>query len=368
MHEVESAIGISSEDESDEEEGLSHEDSEEESDSGVEEEDEDNTSESDDEFEDQGSSDDEEDSDAEHRSIVSDESDNDSTDLKGKAAVESAESGFRKYPSLVGKARSLQLLKDKAAGKTALQDQLHTDDLSSDDENANGLNTIGRVPLHWYDSFDHIGYDNSGAKVVKANDGKDLLDRAIENRDNPEAKRTVYDMYNARSVVLSKREIELARRMEAGAFAHPEFEAEPDYVDYYSSKKLDVPISGTDPRKANFVPSKWEMMKVYKIREAMKEGRYVSKYAKNEMKTDDPEQLFEIWKDMEEDELEEHKRAKFHLPAPKVISYYYYYYYYYPSCSPIFHLFFVSLFSTALSMSLHNPDAAPGSCGVVQPT
>lgn len=33
------------------------------------------------------------------------------------------------------------------------------DDLSSDDENDGGGNRIGRVPLHWYDGLDHIGYD-----------------------------------------------------------------------------------------------------------------------------------------------------------------------------------------------------------------
>ena len=36
---------------------------------------------------------------------------------------------------------------------------MHMDDLSSDDENDGGGNRIGRVPLHWYDGLDHIGYD-----------------------------------------------------------------------------------------------------------------------------------------------------------------------------------------------------------------
>jgi len=37
--------------------------------------------------------------------------------------------------------------------------------------------------------------------------------------------RTVYDAYNDRKVVLTDREMEIIRRIQSGAFAHPEFEA-----------------------------------------------------------------------------------------------------------------------------------------------
>lgn len=53
---------------------------------------------------------------------------------------------------------------------------MHTDDLSSDDEA--GGNAIGRVPLHWYDEFEHLGYDVHGRKVLKSKRG-DGLDQAI---------------------------------------------------------------------------------------------------------------------------------------------------------------------------------------------
>lgn len=43
---------------------------------------------------------------------------------------------------------------------------MHMDDLSSDDDEAGGGNRIGRVPLHWYAEFDHIGYD---VKVMMIN-------------------------------------------------------------------------------------------------------------------------------------------------------------------------------------------------------
>ncbi len=39
-------------------------------------------------------------------------------------------------------------------------------------------------------------------------------------------RRTIYDAYNDRNVILTERDLEIIRRMQAGAFAHPEFEAE----------------------------------------------------------------------------------------------------------------------------------------------
>jgi ribosome biogenesis protein ERB1 len=48
-----------------------------------------------------------------------------------------------------------------------MQRTLDTDDLSSDDEEADG-NTIGRVPLHWYDAYDHIGYDTNEQKLIRS--------------------------------------------------------------------------------------------------------------------------------------------------------------------------------------------------------
>jgi ribosome biogenesis protein ERB1 len=99
---------------------------------------------------------------------------------------------------------------------------MHTDDLSSDDEDADGTgNRIGRVPLHWYEDYDHIGYDAHGGKVVKqgggASGGGDMLDEAIRQSDNvASGKFVVHDALNARDVELTPRQIELIRRIQSG--------------------------------------------------------------------------------------------------------------------------------------------------------
>lgn len=111
---------------------------------------------------------------------------------------------------------------------------MHTDDFSSDDEDDEGSgNRIGRVPLHWYDEHDHIGYNVHGSKVAKsssANSG-DMLDKAIAfSEEKAENKFTVHDALNDRNVALTERQLDLIRRIQGGAYAHPEFDGTPDYV------------------------------------------------------------------------------------------------------------------------------------------
>lgn len=275
---------------------------------------EDEDDEDEDEFEDQGSSD-EEDL-LEKQGIESDDEDDaerdDLADTR-QEAVHTAEKSIRNWT--VGRERALELQKSKAAGSLDVQQFLHIDDLSSDDEEADG-NTIGRVPLHWYDAYDHIGYDVSGKKIVKQAK-RDRLDIAIDNKDNASSNRTVYDMYNDRDVVLSERDLEIIRRLQAGAFAHPEHNDTPDYIDYFSGIKEEMPIMAAPEPKRRFTPSKWEMMRVMKIVKAMKEGRYVSEEEKRADKKTKPP-VYMIWNDTEDEVLAESRRYRFHLPAPKI--------------------------------------------------
>eukprot|EP01035_Chromulina_nebulosa_P018965 gene18965-24775_t len=199
------------------------------------------------------------------------------------------------------------------------QEYIHTDDLSSDDEDITDKNTIGRVPLHWYDAYDHIGYNISGEKLIKRK-GKDRIDLALSMHDDPLARRTVYDMYNDKEVVLSDRDLEIIRRIQAGTYAHPEHNDMPDYVDYESSKKEIMPLSAMPEPKRRFLPSKWEMMRVMKIVKAIKEGRYVDKKQLKDKEKETINNLYLIWNDQEDEIVAESLslRAQYHLPAPKI--------------------------------------------------
>lgn len=266
-----------------------------------------NESESDDEFEDQGSSDDEEN--------YNNEDEEESNDSEEDELIQNMEIHARKWKT--GRSRIEELQKQNSTPSGQLERQLHIDDLSSDDEDGEGNNTIGRVPLHWYDAYDHIGYNISGEKIIKPK-GKDSIDHAIENKDDPKAAHTVYDMYNGRYVTLSERDLEIIRRVQSGAFAHPEHNDTPDYVDYYSSIIEDMPIRATPEPKRRFITSKWETMKVMKILKAIKEGRYVFSDEKAKQQKAQESSVYMIWNDTEDEILADSKRNRFHLPAPKV--------------------------------------------------
>lgn len=255
----------------------------------------------DDDFEEQGSSDDDEDR------LERQEQADDDSDADDNVAIE-----YEQEPRVAS--------------------WMHTDDLSSDDDDddADGTgNRIGKVPLHWYDDYEHIGYDAKGQKVQKSaskSDG-DLLDQAIAMQDNmAQGKFVVHDGLNDRHVELTPRQLELIRRVQAGAYAHPEHESNPDYIDYFSG--VDPEISGLNADryepKARFQPSRWEQMQVERLLEKLKAGYINMDYLTgkirdmNDAKKDkDPKKPFMLWKGDEEDELAMRKGPQ-HIAAPKL--------------------------------------------------
>ncbi|CAI5723856.1 unnamed protein product [Peronospora destructor] len=243
--------------------------------------------EEDDEFEDQGSSSDDDSGDEE-------EEDAELTELEKKT---------RRFT--VDREKEIQKMRED--GPLSVASQLHVDDLSSDDEE--NVNTIGNVPLRWYEDYDHIGYNVEGKKIIKSNNG-DGIDNAIAAKDDPNYDRTVYDAYNDRMIVVSDRDMEIIRRMQAGAFAHPEFEAYPDYVDIYSSNKIIHSMGNDVEPKSRFLPSKWERMKVIKIIKGIKEGR---------IKLDkDPEKKPEVYQMWFDDDQAQIRKGPANVQAPKM--------------------------------------------------
>eukprot|EP00953_Heterococcus_sp_UTEX-ZZ885_P023178 12759-Heterococcus_DN1.PRE.2 len=215
-------------------------------------------------FEDQGS--DSDDDDVLRAQAASDSEEEQEDEEEDGVASASAAAGAKestRHTWSAMDARDLDIAASKRDGSLAAAKHLHVDDLSSDDDEDN-RNTIGRVPLHWYDEYDHIGYDRTGAKVMKG-PVIDGVDAALAARDDPNFTRTVYDAYNDRRVVLSDRELELVRRLQAGAFPHPEFAAEEDYSDYFTYKVEQSSIQAGDEPKRRFLPSKWEAMRVHKL-------------------------------------------------------------------------------------------------------
>ena len=49
------------------------------------------------------------------------------------------------------------------------------------------MNTIGNVPVEWYEEYPHLGYDVDGKKIMKPAKG-DELDKFLSNMDDPAAR------------------------------------------------------------------------------------------------------------------------------------------------------------------------------------
>lgn len=267
-------------------------------------------------FEDQGSSD-------EDDSLLKNQKDEEESDDEDVAI------SYEKVPRTWTMGTS-QKRNGEGDAKTAAW--MHTDDWSSDDDDAEGIgNRIGRVPIHWYDDFDHVGYDTHGNKVVKsasAAGAGDRIDQAIELQDNmAKGKFVVHDMLNDRNVQLSTRQLELIRRVQGGAFAHPEHDSTPEYIDYFSGVNKEISGLGSDQyeRKARFQPSKWEKMQVDKLLEKLENGDINMDYLTGKIrdmnevhrKKEGPEKPFMLWTGEEEDLLNMRKGPQ-HIAAPKL--------------------------------------------------
>ena len=318
-----------------------------------------------DEFEEQGSSDDDDDLlNGKDDDGEEEESDDEDVEILDEIDVANMD-GPRSWPKAMKKKRGVDG-KDKnsnimggatnASGKqggdatkkhpstttldeAATAQYMHTDNLSSDDEDDDGTNNrIGRVPLHWYDDYSHIGYDAHGNQVIKSSsssNNKDLLDQALDAENSLQTKNkfTVYDELNARDVTLTPRQIELIRRLQSGAYAHPEHNANPDYIDYYSG--VNPELSGLNSnkyeKKTRFQPSKWEKLQVRRLLHRLKCGSINMDYLEGKVRDmndlvkrtnedgeeDGSDKPFQLWKGDEEDELALRKGPQ-HMPAPKV--------------------------------------------------
>lgn len=47
-------------------------------------------------------------------------------------------------------------------------------------------NTVGNVPLQWYDDFPHVGYDLDGRRIYKPVRTPDELDQFLDKMDDPD--------------------------------------------------------------------------------------------------------------------------------------------------------------------------------------
>ena len=180
-------------------------------------------------------------------------------------------------------------------------------------------NTIGNVPLKWYDDYEHIGYDLDGKKIAKPKSSEhknDQLDEFLDKMEDPNYWRTVTDQQTGQKIVLTDEDIDLIKRLTKRKYGNKDVE-EYETAPVFTQDEMKTPLSGRPEHKRSFIPSKWEKLQVGKYVHAIKMGWIKPRLEKAKKKVDEEQpEFYDLWGD-EKDE-DKNKKHLHHLPAPKL--------------------------------------------------
>lgn len=168
---------------------------------------------------------------------------------------------------------------------------------ASDDSDAPAtINTIGNIPLSFYDSYPHIGYDINGKKIARPAKGE-ALDALLDSIDVPKGWTGLTDPATGKPLQLSQEELEILRKIQMNEVPEEGYDPYPAMVEYFSGKLEVMPLSAAPEPKRRFVPSKHEAKRVMKIVRAIREGRILPyKPPPTEDKDEDLEiKTYDVW-------------------------------------------------------------------------
>lgn len=182
-------------------------------------------------------------SDGDSENISEKDSDSDvSTPKKTETKAESsnADSGFendnetQKPSKAIAKSKPSAVKSKQPLAKPELSIHNQTNDEYADHDTSDEediRNTVGNVPLNWYDDYKHLGYDWDGKQIVKP-PKRDGIDEFLRRIEDPDFWRTVRDPQTGQDVVLSQDDLEIIRRIGKQKIPDAQFD------DYAVSRKF----------------------------------------------------------------------------------------------------------------------------------
>ena len=97
----------------------------------------------------------------------------------------------------------------------------------SDDSDAQELpNTIGNIPLSFYDSYPHIGYDINGKKIMRPATGE-ALDALLDSIEIPKGWTGLTDPQTGKPLDLTQDQLELLSRLQRGLVPEEDYDPYP---------------------------------------------------------------------------------------------------------------------------------------------
>jgi hypothetical protein len=110
----------------------------------------------------------------------------------------------------------------------------------SDDSDAQGgENTIGNIPLSFYDSYPHIGYDINGKKIMRPATG-DALDSLLDSIELPKGWTGLTDPQTGKPLNLSQDELELLRRLQMNEITEAGYDQYPVRLSSFAVENVEV--------------------------------------------------------------------------------------------------------------------------------
>ncbi|KAI1922221.1 Ribosome biogenesis protein erb1 [Ophidiomyces ophidiicola] len=191
--------------------------------------------------------------------------------------------------------------------------EINPDDNSEYSEIDEDANTIGDIPLTFYDQYPHIGYNINGKKILRPAKGK-ALDTLLDSIDIPKGWTGLTDPSTGKPLELSREELELLRKVQMNEIPQDGYDQYQPTIEYFTSKLEVMPLSAAPEPKRRFVPSKHEAKRVMKLVKAIREGRILP-YKPPEDEDEKPEgiQTYDLWAD--ETPRPDHPM---NIPAPKL--------------------------------------------------
>lgn len=173
-------------------------------------------------------------------------------------------------------------------------------------------NTIGNIPLHYYDAYPHIGYDINGKKIMRPAKGE-ALDALLDSIDIPKGWTGLTDPETGKPLELSEEELDVLKKITRNEIPADGYDPYPDMVHYFSGIEEIMPLSAAPEPKRRFVPSKHEAKRVMKIVKAIREGRIKPYRPVAEEEEEEDDFRYDIWAN--EVPRPEHSM---HIAAPKL--------------------------------------------------
>lgn len=203
--------------------------------------------------------------------------------------------------------------KDANGNDRFIYDEINPDDNSEYSDIDDNANTIGNIPLSFYDQYPHIGYDINGKKIMRPAKGE-ALDALLDSIEIPKGWTGLTDPSTGKPLELSQDELELLRKVQMNEIPEDGYNPYEPTVEWFTSQQEIMPLSAAPEPKRRFVPSKHEAKRVMKIVKAIREGRILPfKPPTEEDQEDDTVIKYDLWAD--EAERPDHPM---HIPAPKL--------------------------------------------------